>query len=110
MTGSIGAEGSVDDGWDNKLCAGGGWGPPRTTVLRKPEFCNASMSFRWNFESGMEVRPRRAREAFWRWEQVFARWTRDILSAEKEGGVGGRRMKEGGRSEVCRRGRAQSSC
>jgi hypothetical protein len=30
--------------------------------------------------SGIEVRPSRAREAFWRWEQVLARWTRDILA------------------------------
>ena len=27
---------------------------------------------------GREVKPRRAREAFWRWEQAFARWTRDM--------------------------------
>jgi len=28
---------------------------------------------------GREVRPRRAREAFWRWEQALARWTSDIV-------------------------------
>lgn len=28
---------------------------------------------------GREVRPRRAAEAFWRWEQALARWTRDIV-------------------------------
>lgn len=28
---------------------------------------------------GIEVRPRRALEAFWRWEQTWARFTRDIL-------------------------------
>lgn len=31
------------------------------------------------FVEGMEVRPRRALEAFWRWEQTFERWTRDMV-------------------------------
>ena len=31
------------------------------------------------FVRGREVRPRRAREAFWRWEHAFARCTRDIV-------------------------------
>lgn len=48
----------------------------------KPLFCRASMRAKWNFVSGIEVRPKRAREAFWRWEQVLARWTRDILRWE----------------------------
>lgn len=30
-------------------------------------------------EGGMDVRPRRALEAFWRWEQTWARLTRDIV-------------------------------
>ena len=28
---------------------------------------------------GREVRPRRALEAFWRWEQAWARRTRDMV-------------------------------
>ena len=28
---------------------------------------------------GTEVRPRRALEAFWRWEQTWARFTRDMV-------------------------------
>ena len=47
---------------------------------------------------GMEVRPRRAREAFWRWEQVFA-------MVRMEGMVGGlgvaaRPLREHGSAEV----------
>ena len=51
---------------------------------------------------GMEVRPRRAREAFWRWEQASARWTRDMLGfggwvgarerGEDLGGLGGLKL------------------
>lgn len=32
----------------------------------------------WSFVAGMAVVPRRAREAFWRWEQTWARLTRDM--------------------------------
>ena len=40
---------------------------------------------------GMEVRPRRAREAFWRWEQAWARRTRDMMgeAGEVDGFCGG---------------------
>jgi hypothetical protein len=34
----------------------------------------------------MEVRPRRAREAFWRCEHVFARCTSDMADSGEEGG------------------------
>ena len=37
------------------------------------------------FVRGRDVRPRRAREAFWRWEQAFARWTRDIVGDGRMG-------------------------
>lgn len=49
------------------------------TELRKPEDCRARERVRSWFVEGMEVRPSRAFEAFWRWEQTFARWTSDIL-------------------------------
>lgn len=79
VTGSIGAVGSVDDGCESRLCAGGGVGPPRTTVEINPEFCSASISFRWNFVSGTDVSPNRALLAFCRCEQALARWTRDMV-------------------------------
>ena len=39
---------------------------------------------------GREVRPRRALEAFWRWEQAWARRTRDMVGWgwEEPGGRG----------------------
>lgn len=52
---------------------------------------------------GMEVRPRRAREAFWRWEQAWARRTRDMVVrtdgeecdfGQRNGKVGVRRVVE----------------
>lgn len=79
VTASIGALGSVDVGWESRLCAGGGVGPPRTTVEMKPEFCSASISFRWNFVSGTDVSPNRALLAFCRCEATLARWTRDMM-------------------------------
>ena len=80
VTGSIGCAGSEEVGCVRSLCEGGGSAPPRTTDDMKPLFCRASMRPKWNFVSGIEVRPKRAREAFWRWEQVLARWTRDIFA------------------------------
>ena len=59
---------------------GGGSGPPRTTADMKPDVCSESMSVRMRFVDGTEVRPRRAREAFWRCEQTWERVTRDIVS------------------------------
>jgi hypothetical protein len=55
-------------------------GPPRTTVDMKPAFCSARERRRWRFVDGIEVSPSRALEAFWRWEHVCARSTRDISS------------------------------
>lgn len=79
VTGSMGAAGSDDVGCDSNGCAGGGVGPPRTTVERNPEFCMASMSLRWNLVSGIEVSPSRAREAFCKCEHVLAKWTKDMM-------------------------------
>lgn len=58
---------------------GGGVTPPRVTLERKPEDWSARRSLRWRFVEGMDVRPRRALEAFWRCEQTWARLTSDIL-------------------------------
>ena len=49
------------------------------TEERKPEDWRARERVRSWLVEGMEVRPRRALEAFWRWEQTFARWTRDMV-------------------------------
>lgn len=54
-------------------------GPPRETDVRKPERWRERESVRRRVEGGSEVRPRRAREAFWRWEQAWERLTRDIV-------------------------------
>lgn len=48
------------------------------------------------FEAGTEVRPRRARPAFWRWEHTFARVTRDIVAFDCKLWGGGVRAREGG--------------
>lgn len=58
--------------------SGGGVGPPRVTEERKPECWRQRARERSWFVEGIEVRPRRALEAFWRWEQAWARFTRDI--------------------------------
>ncbi len=47
--------------------------PPRVTEERKPEDWRARVRVRIMFVDGTEVRPSRALEAFWRWEQTFAR-------------------------------------
>lgn len=39
------------------------------------------------FVEGREVRPRRAREAFWRCEQAWARRTRDIVKSVRRKGA-----------------------
>lgn len=53
--------------------------PPRVTLERKPEDWRARRSFKCRLVEGTDVRPRRALEAFWRWEQIWARFTSDIL-------------------------------
>lgn len=53
--------------------------PARCTEDRKPDCWSARESRRSWLVEGMEVRPRRALEAFCRCEQTFARWTRDIF-------------------------------
>jgi len=77
---SISSLSALLDGWLRRRCGGGGVGPPRTTVDMKPAFCSARERRRWRFVDGIEVSPSRALEAFWRWEHVCARSTRDILS------------------------------
>lgn len=52
--------------------------PPRVTEERNPDCCSARRSVRWRLVEGIEVRPRRALDAFWRCEQTCARFTRDI--------------------------------
>lgn len=54
--------------------------PARVTEDRKPADWRASVSRRIWFVEGTEVRPRRAFEAFWRWEQTFERCTRDMIA------------------------------
>jgi hypothetical protein len=58
---------------------GGGVRPPRVTDERNPDCWSARESVRIMFVEGTEVRPSRALEAFWRWEQTFARCTRDMV-------------------------------
>ena len=72
---------------------GGGTGPPMVTEETYPERWSWSIRVWWRVVQGMEVRPRRALEAFWRWEQQWARLTRDILA---EGGFGVEVGMEGG--------------
>lgn len=54
--------------------------PARVTELMKPLVWRARVRRRSWFVEGMLVRPRRALEAFWRWEQTWERWTRDIFA------------------------------
>ncbi len=52
------------------------------TADRKPDVWSESIRVWIRFVEGTDVRPRRAREAFWRWEQTWERLTRDILWSE----------------------------
>ncbi len=61
---------------------GGGVRPPRVTEERKPAVWRESVRARSMLVEGMEVRPRRALEAFWRCEQTFARCTRDMVAVD----------------------------
>jgi hypothetical protein len=72
-----------------KGSSGGGEGPATWTVDTKPCFWRLRERERWRLDMGIEVRPRRALEAFWRWEQTWARFTRDILAVGSGGGGGG---------------------
>ena len=58
---------------------GGGVWPPMVTLLTYPNLCIwRRREWSW-LVRGKEVKPRRAREAFWRCEQALARWTRDMV-------------------------------
>lgn len=50
---------------------GGGCGPARVTEEMKPARCSANTIYRLYLVFGIDVRPRRAREAFCRCEHVF---------------------------------------
>lgn len=58
---------------------GGGFNPDRVTEEMKPAAWRARESRRWRFVDGIEVRPSRAFEAFWRCEQTWERSTRDMV-------------------------------
>ena len=45
----------------------------------KPARWRPILKERWSRDGEMEVRPRRALEAFWRWEQTWERLTRDMM-------------------------------
>lgn len=65
--------------WAGGSSFAGGVGPPRVTVERKPCFWRRRERDRCMRERGIEVRPRRAREAFCMCEQTCARLTRDMV-------------------------------
>jgi hypothetical protein len=71
--------GVMSSAWAGGSSFAGGVGPPRVTVLRKPCFWRRSERERCMRERGIEVRPRRAREAFCMCEQTWARLTRDMV-------------------------------
>jgi hypothetical protein len=69
----------------------GGVGPPSVMDERKPSRCRPRARLTCSFETGIDVRPRRALDAFWRCEHTCARLTRDMLEAwEPAVGGGGR--------------------
>lgn len=71
--------GVASSAWVGGSSFAGGVGPPRVTVLRKPCFCRSSERERCMRDRGIEVTPRRAREAFCMWEQTWARLTSDMV-------------------------------
>jgi hypothetical protein len=80
-------------------------GPPSVTLERKPSRCRPSINRTCSFDTGIEVRPNRAFDAFWRCEHTCARLTSDMACryrmrsrpSEAEE-LGGRR----GPGELCR--------
>src|SRR6185437_16573223 len=54
----------------SSVAGSGGVGPPRVTDEMRPARCIARASLRLYFVLGSEVRPSRARVAFWRWEKA----------------------------------------
>jgi hypothetical protein len=71
----------MSSAWVGGSSFAGGVGPPRVTVLRNPCFWRRRESERCMRERGIEVRPRRASEAFCMCEQTWARLTRDMVGA-----------------------------
>lgn len=78
---------SCEEGWERRRWGGGGEGPPRTTLEITPLDWRARRRRRCRFVLGTEVRPRRALEAWVRWEQRFERWTRDIVELARGSSV-----------------------
>lgn len=66
----------------DSLSIGGGFSPALVTDDIKPAEWRARESRRCRFVEGMEVRPSRAFEAFWRWEQTWERETRDMVRTD----------------------------
>lgn len=66
-------------GCARRLDVAGGVRPPSVTVLMKPDFWSWCAMLMCSFVAGIAVVPRRAREAFWRCEQTWARLTRDMV-------------------------------
>lgn len=63
----------------------GGVIPPSVTEERKPSRCRPSARLTCILETGIDVRPRRAFDAFCRCEQTCARLTRDMLAVLSAG-------------------------
>jgi len=68
--------------YDERLSNGGGVRPPRVTEDRKPDVCKERDRRKCKAVEGMDVRPRRALEAFWRCEHTCERLTRDMLCCD----------------------------
>lgn len=72
------------------LSVAGGFWPPGTAAETNPASRRAIDSLKWSFVRGIEVMPRRAFEAFFRWEHTCDRFVRDIFATESECGPSGR--------------------
>lgn len=80
-SGGSASDGSAENMGDRED-GGGGVGPPTVTVPTYPERCIARRRLWSCLVEGIEVSPRRAADAFWRWEQAWERSTRDIFGGD----------------------------
>jgi hypothetical protein len=71
---------SSGSGCDCRRKGFGGEAPPRVTEERKPSRCRPRTKFTCILETGIDVRPRRAFDAFCRCEHTCARFTSDMLA------------------------------
>lgn len=94
----VGGEG----GWASSEETGGGVWPPRVTVETKPDFWSWWERCMCCFVKGIEVVPRRALEAFCRWEQTCERLTRDMVTFLREERFGYLGVSEEGRCAAAR--------